>query len=356
MEAIYFYEEKDPYYEFSNFYECSIEYGGSRWQTSEHLYQAQKFIHDSNYMDIIRNADTPAKVYALANQRKTRFSSSWYVNKSIYGELKIDQVIDISKQSGVSIRPDWELVKDDVMRCAVMYKFSQNSRLRLLLIETGNRHIVENSPRDSYWGNGKDKTGKNMLGQILMETRTILFNQLPHERCNYITGDHRILLGAVPLPEKINNILDFGFTLFIDLRNSTEFKYQNLLYGRANYYNFPIKNDDSPEITSLNNLIDHLIYEYKNGTRIYIHCEGGFGRAGTIGALFLGKMFGLSGPHAIKIIEDAKETRIDKSRNFIPTPETNKQVKVIIDMLGDGGLPIPDRSDLSWLSKKSKKP
>lgn len=30
MEAIYFYEEKDPYYEFSNFYECSIEYGGSR--------------------------------------------------------------------------------------------------------------------------------------------------------------------------------------------------------------------------------------------------------------------------------------------------------------------------------------
>jgi predicted NAD-dependent protein-ADP-ribosyltransferase YbiA (DUF1768 family) len=36
---------------------------------------------------------------------------------------------------------------------------------------------VENSPIDYYWGCGKDGSGKNKLGQILMEVREILRNE-----------------------------------------------------------------------------------------------------------------------------------------------------------------------------------
>ena len=31
--------------------------------------------------------------------------------------------------------------------------------------------LVENAPNDYYWGCGKDGSGKNMLGQLLMKLR-----------------------------------------------------------------------------------------------------------------------------------------------------------------------------------------
>ena len=178
INTIFFYEENDPYYQFSNFFKSDILYNGNVWKTSEHLYQAQKFTHDPNYMEIIRNADTPSKTYAIANQKKTRFSASWNVNKLVYSDLKVNYVIDLAKQHNVKIRSDWDIIKDDVMRYVVYLKFSQNSTLKNLLLGTGNSYIVENSPRDDYWGIGRDKNGKNMLGIILMETRQRLSSEL----------------------------------------------------------------------------------------------------------------------------------------------------------------------------------
>ncbi len=179
MTTIFFYEEKDPYYQFSNFFKSDILYDGKIWKTSEHLYQAQKFIHDPNYMEMIRNCDTPGKTFAIANQKKTQFSSRWNVNKAIYGELKVNYVIDLAKQHNVIIRSDWDLIKDDIMRYVVYLKFTQSESLKNLLLSTNNMHIVENSPRDSYWGIGSNRDGKNMLGIILMETRYLIFNNLP---------------------------------------------------------------------------------------------------------------------------------------------------------------------------------
>jgi len=67
--------------------------------------------------------------------------------------------------------PDWEEVKEDVMRRALRAKFTQHDDLRVLLLETGEAVIVENAPGDLYWGIGRDGTGKNRLGALLMELR-----------------------------------------------------------------------------------------------------------------------------------------------------------------------------------------
>ena len=69
------------------------------------------------------------------------------------------------------LRPDWEAVKDDLMRQAVLTKFTQHANLRAQLLGTGEAKIVEHTANDSYWGDGGDGTGKNMLGIILMEIR-----------------------------------------------------------------------------------------------------------------------------------------------------------------------------------------
>jgi len=72
------------------------------------------------------------------------------------------------------LRPDWEQVKDDIMRKAVLKKFETHSDIREILLSTNDEEIVENAPQDYYWGCGKDGSGKNMLGKILVEVRDIL--------------------------------------------------------------------------------------------------------------------------------------------------------------------------------------
>lgn len=50
-------------------------------------------------------------------------------------------------------------------------KFTQHPDLTDKLLETGNARLVEHTENDSYWGDGGDGSGKNMLGQLLMEIR-----------------------------------------------------------------------------------------------------------------------------------------------------------------------------------------
>ncbi len=54
---------------------------------------------------------------------------------------------------------------------AVLKKFETHDEIRDLLLSTGDENIIENAPGDYYWGCGKDGTGKNKLGLILMEVR-----------------------------------------------------------------------------------------------------------------------------------------------------------------------------------------
>ena len=69
------------------------------------------------------------------------------------------------------LRTDWENVKDDVMLKSLQAKFKQHPSLRKELLLTGNSNIIEHTSNDSYWGDGGDGRGKNILGQLLMEVR-----------------------------------------------------------------------------------------------------------------------------------------------------------------------------------------
>jgi hypothetical protein len=74
------------------------------------------------------------------------------------------------------LRPDWEEVKDEVMREAVWAKFTQHSRLSELLLSTRDATIIEHTRNDAYWGDGGGGRGRNMLGRILMEVRERIRN------------------------------------------------------------------------------------------------------------------------------------------------------------------------------------
>ena len=141
--TIYFYSTRDEYGCFSNFSQHGFELDGAWWTTSEHYFQAQKFPKTA-HCDQIRQAKTPKDAAQMGRDRSR------------------------------PLRKDWEKVKDDIMRKAVLRKFETHAEIREILLATGDEEIVENSPSDYYWGCGKDGSGKNMLGQILMEVREIL--------------------------------------------------------------------------------------------------------------------------------------------------------------------------------------
>jgi hypothetical protein len=66
-----------------------------------------------------------------------------------------------------------ELFKDHVMFKANMEKYKQNTSLRLKLLSTGQRQLVEYTSKDKYWGHN-GRSGKNKLGDMLKYIREIL--------------------------------------------------------------------------------------------------------------------------------------------------------------------------------------
>jgi hypothetical protein len=52
------------------------------------------------------------------------------------------------------------------MRKALRAKFTTHGAIRQLLLDTGDRQLIENAPMDYYWGCGRTGSGKNRLGQL----------------------------------------------------------------------------------------------------------------------------------------------------------------------------------------------
>jgi hypothetical protein len=140
---ILFYSVTDEHGELSNFAPYPIKVGGKSWPTSEHYFQAQKFV-DPTVRERIRRTPRPAEAARLGRSRK------------------------------LHIRPDWEAVKTAVMREAVQAKFEQHADLAASLLATGEATLVEHTPNDAFWGDAGDGSGRNMLGRILMDVRASL--------------------------------------------------------------------------------------------------------------------------------------------------------------------------------------
>ncbi len=140
LKSIKFYSVSDEYGDFSNFANYPIKLRKKTWPTSEHFFQAMKFeaMIDQNE---IRKAKTPLEAARKGRSRKRK------------------------------LRNNWESMKNNVMREAVSAKFKQHVDLRKLLLSTGDSILIERTDNDSYWGDGGDGKGRNMLGRILMEVR-----------------------------------------------------------------------------------------------------------------------------------------------------------------------------------------
>lgn len=77
----------------------------------------------------------------------------------------------------------WQCVRLGLMTWSCYLKYSQNEGLKKILLDTGDRVLVEASPLDPIWGigigeedaaAGKEWRGQNLLGKALMDVRAML--------------------------------------------------------------------------------------------------------------------------------------------------------------------------------------
>jgi N-glycosidase YbiA len=140
-DSILFYGSKLPYYEFSNFYPSEIKILDKEYPTTEHYFQALKFHPDEKLMEKVRLSKSPGVAAKHGRDRKN------------------------------PLRKDWEEVKDEIMFTALRAKFTQHETLKKVLLETGDKIIIEHTKNDFYWADGGDGSGKNKLGILLMKLR-----------------------------------------------------------------------------------------------------------------------------------------------------------------------------------------
>ncbi|KAG6373331.1 hypothetical protein JVT61DRAFT_6474 [Boletus reticuloceps] len=76
---ILFYDKNDPFYEFTNFSPHDVIYKGKRYPTSEHLFQAFKFVDDHpEIAERVRNCgERPMLAFDEAHQYQKLVRSDW---------------------------------------------------------------------------------------------------------------------------------------------------------------------------------------------------------------------------------------------------------------------------------------
>lgn len=193
---IQFYEPEDAYGFLSNFFHSPINIDGQTWPTSEHYYQAQKFVDPEIYGQI-QHSKTP------------------------------DHAFELSREFKQKERTDWLDIRLDVMRFIVTEKFSQNPLLAFKLIETGEATLTEHSHKDAFWGDGEDGLGNNHLGNILMAVRQKLQNTSPYNLIQFVD--------KAKLPTKWGTFEMHGF-----IERETGKEHLALVYGDISSVDAPL--------------------------------------------------------------------------------------------------------------------
>lgn len=135
-----FYKEFGELGYLANYSNHGFTIDGVYYKTVEHYYQAMKFDNDEIRNKIIK-AETPKEASNIGRDRNNK---------------RIDNFKDI---------------KNEVMFNGILEKFRQNRDIAYKLVETRNRDIAEATIDEYYWGIGKNKSGENNIGKILVKVR-----------------------------------------------------------------------------------------------------------------------------------------------------------------------------------------
>lgn len=144
-EVIGFYPRE--FYPFDNFSSFKVEWNGYLFSSVEEAYQAASFMgSDEELVEKIKKSHSADEAQRIA-----------YANSD-------------------KRREDWDDVKISIMEELLRLKIEQNPYVKKKLLQTEDYMIVEDSPKDDFWGWGPNRNGQNNLGKLWMKLRGELKN------------------------------------------------------------------------------------------------------------------------------------------------------------------------------------
>ena len=144
-EVIGFYPRE--FYCFDNFSSFKVYYNGYLYSSAEEAYQASHFIDSAPEVALqIKNSHSAHEAQKICFQNRDKQDPNW---------------------SSKQLR-----IMEEILRC----KLEQNPYVKKKLLETKDYYIVEDSPKDSFWGWGENRDGENNLGKLWMKLRDELKN------------------------------------------------------------------------------------------------------------------------------------------------------------------------------------
>ena len=145
-EVIGFYPRE--FYCLDNFSSFKVRYKGVLYSSVEEAYQTIGFLESApEIADMIKNSNSSHEAQKIA-----------YANKHLR-------------------RKDWDMVKVGIMEELLRLKLDQNEYVKKKLLETKDYLIVEDSPKDNFWGWGSSRDGENTLGKLWMKLRDELYDK-----------------------------------------------------------------------------------------------------------------------------------------------------------------------------------
>lgn len=130
------------FYPLDNFSSFKVEYKGYLYSSAEEAYQAAHFIDTApEITEQIKNSHSAHEAQKICFANRDKQDKEW------------------SKKALT--------IMEEILRC----KIEQNPYVLKKLLETKDYLIVEDSPKDDYWGWGSDRLGENNLGKLWMKLR-----------------------------------------------------------------------------------------------------------------------------------------------------------------------------------------
>ncbi|MEW5305002.1 MAG: hypothetical protein WDW36_007574 [Sanguina aurantia] len=100
---------------------------------------------------------------------------------------------------------------------------------------------------------------------------------------------------------------------------------------QLHFLHSPIVDLSIPQKETLRALIADMEQRVANKEILYIHCWGGRGRAGTVGACLLAALYNIPAEQALARVQRAFDTRKDMTRR---SPETDEQLAFVREFIG----------------------
>ena len=151
--------------------------------------------------------------------------------------------------------------------------------------------------------------------------------------------DENVWAGEYPVWEwnlgvrvrQLRMFIDFGINYFLDLTEEGEMPpYASLLPNDIGRYSFPIPNGSIPYSVGMVVDLFRIIEDTLNSrarTKLYIHCQGGAGRTGTIVACYYIYFKGMSAEDAMAEMRLRFATH--GNAEWMSAPENEEQVDFI---------------------------